>query len=99
MIPMASEASQSQTHLGLAASLFRSQPSPTAPYTCVGAEQGEYFLPNSVFSLLYLLMALLLLVSVARLCPNSAHSSTSVAPRTHPQIRASVLFICAEPCL
>ena len=46
----------------------------------VGDEKGECFLHNYIFSLLYLLMALRVLVSVARLCSNSAPSGT-LGPR------------------
>lgn len=34
-----------------------------------------------------------MLVSVARLCSSSAHSSTSVAPSTHPKRKESVCYI------
>lgn len=43
----------------------------------VGDEKGECFLHNYIFLLLCLLMALRVLVSVARFCSNSAPSGTS----------------------
>lgn len=60
---------------------------------CMGDEKGGCFLLNPIPSVLYLFMVLLVLVSVARLCSNSAHPSTSVTPSTHPKMKELVCYI------
>lgn len=63
----------------------------------MGDEKGGCFLLNPIPSVLYLFMVLLVIVSIARLCSNSAHPNTSVSPSTHAKMKEpSALY--PEPC-